>query len=38
MFPLLRALKQECPANFAFTEFYEVGQQRRPAKLLVAGS
>jgi hypothetical protein len=24
MFPVLRALKQECSANFALTEFYEV--------------
>jgi hypothetical protein len=38
MFPVLRALKQECPANFALTEFYEVGQQKRAGKLMVAGS
>jgi hypothetical protein len=38
MFPVLRALKQECPANLALTEFYEVGQQKRAGKLMVAGS
>jgi hypothetical protein len=38
MFPVLRELKQECPANFALTEVYEVGQQRRAGKLMVAGS
>ena len=38
MFPVLRALKREWPANFALTEFYEVGRQRRAGKLMVAGS
>ena len=38
MFPVLRAMKQECPANFALTEFYEVGQQKHASKLMVAGS